>query len=65
MTTPERDDGFCPECGWTLLGCVCDSDLDDEDYDLCEHGFGLDEDCEECDEIEYEEFMARRGTLPP
>lgn len=65
MTTADPD--FCDACGWPVVSCVCDEvdDLDDEDLCVCEHGIGFDEDCEECDEIEYEGSMARRGILPP
>lgn len=51
------------------MGCDCfrvDNDvLDDEDYSICKHGVGFDEDCEDCDEEDYEEHMSRFGMLPP
>lgn len=66
MTT--ADPNFCDDCGWPVVSCAClevESLDDDDDYSVCEHGMGFDEDCEYCDEIEYEEFMARRGMLSP
>lgn len=46
------DPGFCDDCGWPIVACVCDEvdELDDDDLSVCKHGFGFDEDCEECDE---------------
>lgn len=64
MTTGDRDaddDSVCFYCGWPE--CRCD-DLDEDDYDTCEHGVPFDQDCEDCDAEDYEEHMARFGPLP-
>lgn len=57
MTT--ADPGFCDACGWAIQGCVCLDEYDEPD-DECDHGIPFDEDCEECDEIELEDFLSDR-----
>lgn len=63
MTTADPD--FCNCCGWPHQSCVCDEIDNDDDYSVCVHGVGFDEDCEDCDAEDYEEHLARFGMLPP
>jgi hypothetical protein len=44
----ETESGFCNECGWPVQSCVCGTEDDEDDYDVCEHGVGFDEDCADC-----------------
>lgn len=55
-----EDDSVCFYCGWP--DCRCDDD-DEDGYNVCEHGVGFDEPCEECDALEHDHFVTGRVGL--
>lgn len=52
-TTDERnaeDDSVCTYCGYADCRCLDGDDEPEVGVDVCEHGLGFDEQCDDCDE---------------